>query len=200
MNISLTNSKLGDKIPSLNLPPILTCRADAPCKKGCYACHGTWLYSNVKNSLKNNLDEFMNDPNKFFNDIINALNGDIMYKYFRWMSSGDIVNETFLQGMIKVANETPQTRFLCFTKKFEIVNKYLDSNELPKNLKIVFSGWDKNFIVNNPHNLPMAYVYFKDTTRNADIDEYAIPCVGHCSECKGCWSLQNGQTVYFNQH
>ena len=62
MKISLTNSKLGDKIPSLNLPAGATCRSDAPCRSGCYALKGTWLYPNVKNSLKANLDEFMSNP------------------------------------------------------------------------------------------------------------------------------------------
>lgn len=62
MHISLSNSKLGDKIPSFNLPAIVTCRPDAPCKSQCYACKGHWLYPNVKASLKANLDEFINDP------------------------------------------------------------------------------------------------------------------------------------------
>lgn len=35
--ISLNNSKLGDFIPSVNLPPVKTCRPDAPCKGLCYA-------------------------------------------------------------------------------------------------------------------------------------------------------------------
>ena len=54
IKISITNAKLGDKIPSLNLPTTI-CRADAPCKKGCYAKKGNWLFPNVQNSLNNNL-------------------------------------------------------------------------------------------------------------------------------------------------
>ena len=202
MKISITNSKLGDKIPSLNLPPILTCRADAPCKKGCYALKGNWNFPNVKESLKNNLNDFLNDSNKFFNDIIDYLNNGLTtYKFFRWFSSGDIVNETFLIGMVKVANECKQTKFLCFTKKFELVNKYLDNGgEIPNNLKIVFSAWTKDFKVNNPYNLPMTYVYFKKAENNADIPSLAIPCQGHCETCLACWNLEKGQSVFFNQH
>ena len=48
MKISITNSKLGAKIPALNLPALKTCRAGAPCRKGCYALKGNWLYANVK--------------------------------------------------------------------------------------------------------------------------------------------------------
>jgi hypothetical protein len=200
MKISLTNSKLGDKIPSLNLPTTV-CRANAPCKKGCYAMKGNWLFKNVVNSLQSNLDHFLQDSKGFFDDIINYINNDdITYKFFRWFSSGDIVNQTFLNGMVRVAERCKQTKFLCFTKKYELINEYLNVAELPKNLKIVLSAWDKDFKVDNPHNLPMTYINFKDQTRNADIPEFAIPCVGTCSKCKACWSLKKGQSVYFNQH
>lgn len=199
--ISLTNAKLGAKIPSVNLP-VAVCRADAPCKeKGCYAKKGHWLYDNVQKKLAKNLKSFNDDSEKFFNDIIDDLNGDVIYKFMRWHSSGDIVNYKYLLGIIKVAKALPSTNFLCFTKKFMLVNSYLDlGNKIPKNLKFVFSAWDKNFEVPNPHNLPVTYVNFKDKTQNADIPEYAIPCVGSCEKCKACWSLKKGQSVVFNIH
>lgn len=202
VKISKTNSKLGGFIPSVNLPAGLTCRADAPCQKGCYAKKGNWLYKNVKQSLLNNLEIFNTNPNQYFNDIINELNnGDISYKFFRWHSSGDIVNNEYFKGIIKVAESCPQTKFLCFTKKFHIVNLYLEfGGVIPDNLKIVFSAWDNTFKVDNPFNLPVTYVRFKNESRNADIPEFAIPCVGKCYECKSCWSLEKGQSVVFNNH
>lgn len=202
INISKKNSKLGGFIPSINLPAGKTCRADAPCQKGCYAKKGNFLFKNVQQSLMNNLMVYLNDSEDYFNQIIEELNNsDIVYKFFRWHSSGDIVDANYLKGVIKVAEKCPQTKFLCFTKKFDLVNDYLSNNNyIPDNLKIVFSAWDNTFKVNNPYNLPVTYVNFKDTSRNADIPEYAIPCVGKCYECKACWSLVNGQSVVFNQH
>lgn len=180
VKISTSNSKLGGFIPSLNLPAVVTCRSDAPCRKGCYACKGNWLYKNVQASMQNNLDLFVNDSESFFNDIINYLNnGDIIYKFFRWHSSGDIVNYNYLLGMIRVARECPHTKFLAFTKKFNLVNMYLNlGHEIPENLHIVFSAWDNTFTVENPFNMPVTYVNFKDKTKNADVPEFAIPCVG----------------------
>lgn len=201
MKISITNSKLGGKIPSLNLPPLITCVENAPCAKLCYARKGNWRYDNVKKSHLNNLDHFKTNQEDFFNSIINYLNNDdVVYKFFRWHSSGDIVNLTYLMGMVRVAKMCPQTKFLAFTKKFDLVNCYLSINQLPNNLKIVFSAWDKDFAVSNPYNLPITYVSFKDTQRNPSIPEFAIPCVGKCYECKACWSLEKGQSVVFNQH
>lgn len=201
VKISLTNAKLGGKIPSINLPAGLTCRADAPCQKGCYAKKGNWLYKNVKKSLEENLNTYLNNPKQYFNEIVNFLNdNDVTYKFFRWHSSGDIVNYDYLLGMVDVAKRCKKTKFLCFTKKFFFINHYLKSNELPKNLKIVFSAWDKTFEVLNPYNMPVTYVNFKDKSKNADIPEFAIPCIGDCKSCKSCWSLKPGQSVVFNQH
>lgn len=201
VTISLSNAKLGDKIPSLNLPPILTCRADAPCKKSCYALKGNWCYKNVKESLKHNLDLFIQNPKKFFNSIIDFLNNDdVVFKFFRWFSAGDIVNDEFFEGIIKVAKKCKNTKFLCFTKKFDIVNRWLDKNKvLPKNLNVVFSGWDENFKIDNPYNLPTTYVYFPKQ-KNKHIPEFAIPCKGSCKSCKSCWILKLHQSVYFNKH
>lgn len=199
---TLKNSKLGGFIPSIDLPPIITCRKNAPCRKGCYALKGNFRYSTKIKSMADNLNEYKVDSQKFFNSIAEFLNnGDILYRFFRWFGAGDIVDEKFFEGVVDVANRCPQTKFLMFTKKYEIVNEYLDKNEkLPDNLHIVFSMWDKTFKVENPHNLPKAYVNFKDKTCNPEIPEFAIPCTGDCSTCKSCWSLVKNQSVYFNQH
>ena len=202
ITISTTNSKLGGFIPSINLPAGLTCRADAPCQKGCYAKKGNWRFENVQQSLLDNLKAFNEEPKEFFNGIINYLNNnDIAFKFFRWHSSGDIVNNEYFKGILKVASNCPGTKFLCFTKKFHLVNLYLEAGGvIPDNLKIVFSAWDNTFKVDNPYNLPVTYVKFAKEEKNPDIPEYAIPCIGKCSECKACWSLVNGQSVVFNQH
>lgn len=202
VKISTTNAKLGAKIPSVNLPAGLTCRADAPCQKGCYAKKGNWLYKNVQASLLNNLKIYNQSPKEYFDSIIEQLGGDdIVYKFFRWHSSGDIINNEYLLGVIRVAESLPETKFLCFTKKFWLVNNYLkEGNKIPENLHIVFSAWDNTFEVPNPYNLPVTYVDFKNKERNADIPEYAIPCIGDCQHCKSCWSLQPGQSVVFHQH
>lgn len=200
INISLTNTKLGDKIPSLNLPTSI-CRANAPCKKGCYAKKGNWLFKNVVKCLNNNLEIFKQNPDGFFDDIIQWLNDeDTIYKFFRWFSSGDIVNYEFFVGMVRTAKKSPNTRFLCFTKKYEIVNDYIMFNGgLPKNLKVVFSNWG-DFKPLNPYNLPTTHVRFKNPLLNVNIPEFAIPCKGSCKTCKACWSLEEGQSVYFDIH
>ena len=65
VHISTTVSKLGASIPTVNLPPIITCRPDAPCAKcaeeggGCYTLRGHFIYPNVKKSLQNNRQYYL---------------------------------------------------------------------------------------------------------------------------------------------
>ena len=202
IKISTTNSKLGYQIPSISLLPQCSCRKDAPCAHGCYGKKGNFTYKAVQEAQRHNYDCYAQDSNAYFNEIISYLNDALIsYKYFRWHTVGDIVDYNYLLGMIKVANKCKQVKFLCFTKKFDIVNDYVNhGGKIPNNLKIVFSAWHKAFKVDNPFNFPVAYVFFKKEELNPDIPEMAIPGGGHCPECLGCWSLKIGQSVFFNQH
>lgn len=203
LTISISNSKLGSFIPTINMPPIVTCRKNCPCAKNCYACKGNFArFESVKKTMQDNLHLYKNNNVMFFDDVNEFLqNGLTIYKYLRWHSAGDIVDANYFLGMVEIAKANPLTRFLAFTKKFEIVNEYIKNNgELPQNLRIVFSAWDKDFKVENPYNLPVAYIDLKDKSKNAKIPETAIPCNGNCEKCLACWSLQKGQSVFFKQH
>ena len=168
VHISTKISKLGTGIPALNLPAGITCRADAPCTKKCYACKGRFLFQNVKESCMRNLRIWQEDPLRFEKEVAGIAR---FAQYFRWHSSGDIVNAYLNAG-----------------------------NLLPENLSIVYSAWG-DFIPENPHNLPMAYVRFKKG--ECVIPEYAMECTGYCGECvsgKSCWSMGKGEAVVFNEH
>ena len=199
MKVTNGNSKLSASIPSINLPAGITCRADAPCCRGCYAKKGNFLYKNIRDCYMQNLLDFKNNPTKYFDDIIKFFNQDLaIFRYARWHSSGDIVDIAYLNGMCKVAHKCKQTKFLCFTKKYELINEYLDEGGcIPPNLHIVFSGWDANWTFDNPHNFPTSYVRFKDDTRDFN---KAKQCTGRCHDCLNCWKLKKGQSVVFNKH
>lgn len=202
LTISTTNAKLGYQIPSVSLTPACSCRKDAPCAKLCYAKKGTFLYSNVKASHAGNYNLYISDSNAYFNEIIAYLKRPLLtYKYFRWHVAGDIVDENYFLGMIKTAKNCKDTKFLCFTKKFNIINDYINNGgKIPSNLKVVFSAWNKHFKVENPYNFPVAYVLFKNNDLNPKIPPLSIPCSGQCENCLACWSLKKGQSIVFEQH
>ena len=195
-NVSNTNSKLGAQILSINMPAGITCRPDAPCYKGCYAKHGHWLYNNVQKSLQENLEHYKENPKLFFDSVVVQT---ALSRFVRWHSSGDIVDPEYFEGMCRVARKNKETHYLCFTKKYEIVNSYLDSGKkIPKNLTIVFSAWS-GWLPENPYHLPTTYVYGKDF-RNDLIPKDSIPCRGSCERCQACWQLKKNMSVYFVKH
>ena len=199
MKVTNGNSKLSASIPSINLPAGITCRSDAPCARGCYAKKGNFAYKNIQQCYQENLKHYLDDKWGYFEDIIAQLNKPlVIYKYVRWHSSGDIVDAPYLCGMVRVAQACKSINFLCFTKKYELVNWFIKNNgELPKNLHIVFSGWDADWKFENPYNLPVSLVRFKNDTRDFS---KCKQCNNKCYECLECWKLKKGQTVVFDKH
>lgn len=201
VHISKNISKLGAAIPSVNLPPVVTCRPNAPCaaSRQCYAMKGCFAFRHNKELLNGNLDLWKANPQRFEMDILCSA---YLHKFFRWHSSGDIPDASYLKMMVRVAQKCPDTRFLCFTKKYELIDAYLGAHDdFPDNLNIVFSAWGA-LLPSNPHNLPVAYVKFK--RQHTDIPPCAFPCSGYCGKCcttgRSCWDLKRGQSVYFDEH
>ena len=198
-HISNTVSKLGN-IPTVNLPAVVTCRPGAPCTKGCYACKGNFIFTNVQKSLQANLYCWQTHPDVYRSTVELAA---MQNRFFRWHSSGDIPDESYLRMMFDVAEAVPTCNFLAFTKRVEWVNSLLDVHTKPKNLSIVLSAWG-NWIPDNPHNLPIAYVYLRSGEGASFIPADAKSCSGACYKCvagdQNCWALKSGESVVFNQH
>ena len=105
--------------------------------------------------------------------------------------------------MVSVSEEVPGTRFLAFTKKDGLVNEYLDAHPMwPGNLVIALSAWGDNFKLDNPHNLPVAYIRFKNS--KCTIPAGARQCPKFCGDCvfsrASCWDLGQGESVVFDEH
>lgn len=201
------------------------CNPAAPCLVNgiCYALYGNFKYDNVKCRLSENMAAYKADPDQFERDVMDQTNGYM--GFFRWFSSGDIPDFAFLEMMARIAEARPDVRFLAFTKKYSLVNAYLDQVEeyleceegftsapvtLPDNLVIVFSYW-QGWPCDNPHNLPAALVILKGPKqgkgRKRDLipDPRLIPsafaCTGRCMPCNHlCWYLKAGQQICFTEH
>lgn len=198
--VSKGNSKLGI-IYNMNVPVGITCAPDAPCQKeGCYAKKGNYTFSNVKQCYSENLQSYYNNPEQAEQDILLQLphvESEYFTLYARWHSSGDIVDMRYLHMMISIAEKRPYMKFLAFTKKYDLVNEYLQQyGDLPENLNIIYSHW-RGYPMNNEYSKrPVAVV--KELK-----DEGYIPnfeCNGHCDLCFRCWNMQPGEVVQFKKH
>lgn len=197
LSVSNANSKMGN-VKSISMPRVVTCAPDVPCAKTCYVAHFDWRRT-VRDAYENNLNLWLTDPDSFEQQAIAAAYGSF---YFRWHVSGDIISQDYLAMMCRVARKLPHTHFLAFTKQYKIVNQYLENKKrIPSNLHILFSEWP-GYNMNNPYNLPVAYVSFKNGICDAPSD--AKECGGHCEECayagKNCWVLEKGQSVVLREH
>lgn len=198
VNISRGNSKMG-AISSVSLPAGLTCRGDCECARKCYAKKLERLRPSVRNAYRSNYELLQTDPVTYWREVEAAV---MLSRFFRFHVSGDIPDMLYLFKMARIAERNQHCQILCFTKKYELVNQYIrETGGLPSNLHILFSAW-RGMDIANPNRLPEAHVRYRDGTTTASAD--AVECGGNCTECAmtdgGCWTLERGQQVVFNEH
>lgn len=204
------NGKTGKKCLTLSLPVEPTCNHDAPCYKNkvCYCLKGCQAFSNVLGAYYRNLRLWIKNPKAYEDAVVNTMTKSKL-DLLRINDAGDLPSEAYLQTLVNVANRLPDVKILIYTKKYDLVNKYLDKhNGFPNNLTMRFSYADKNWKVPNPHNLPVAYIDFEDKSLNPDIPKNAFICKGNanpkdqkhtCSTCRVCWN-KKVNAVAFKQH
>lgn len=201
VHISKGNDKT--RVPSFDTAPEFTCDKTKACfKKGCYA-KNLMRYKGVLNAYIKNSLLYIKDPKGTQQKILNKIPFAGM---FRWHVSGDILNAEYFNMMVDIAKKRPNVLFMAFTKKFEIVNSFLNDSDLPENLNIIFSHW-KGENVPNPNNLPLSVVRFKKD-ENIHLDGLNLTeCPsndknwnGSCATCAICWKMGQNKAVVFNQH
>lgn len=197
ISISKGNIKLHD-VTSFSLPPVTTCRKDAPCKKDCYACKIQRLRPAVKAAYERNYKLLKENPESVFKQLEAHL---FTVRFFRFHVSGDFYNAEYFSKVMDLARSCNWCRFIAFTKQYEIANDYIkNGGTIPENFNLIFSAWGKNWKFPNPYNLPVAEVIFKGEEPNPEW----LTCGGNCQECSckgvGCWQLKKGETIYFNKH
>lgn len=197
LSISKGNSKMGS-IQSISLPSVVTCRS-CDCQKKCYARKLERLRPSVAKAYQRNLDVLQSDPDTYWREVEASI---MMSRFFRFHVSGDIPDLNYLEHMVDISDRNKHCQILCFTKKYEIVNGFIESGgEIPVNLHIIFSAWVGLNMV-NPFSFPEAHVRYRDGSTTAK--DSAVECGGNCTECAttdgGCWILTNGEQVIFDEH
>ena len=201
--ISMPNKNSKTGMACLNLAmPTCVCRPDAPCYATCYARKGTQQIAVVQAAYYRNLRLYNENPDEFFEQIYYKVKFSGLPKV-RFFDSGDFPDYEFLERAAELCKRTPDTKYMAFTKKYELVNKYIDEHgKLPDNFNIMFSAWDILWDVPNPHGLGIAYVDFEDKRMNPVFPKNAFVCPGKestCSMCGACWNKRL-KAVVFKQH
>ena len=197
--ISSGNRKTGFSVPSVSLIPVADCGNCSSCSRLCYDLRNDCIYNGVTSTRAKNSALAHNAIDRYFFEIKKACKA---FRFFRWHIGGDILNATYLAGVLDVAVCNPHCTFLIFTKRYDLINDYISNGgEIPSNLQVIFSAWPGAKMV-NPYNMPVSSPLFVDGSHAAGPDP--ISCPGDCSNCavmgSGCWTLKRGQGVVFAAH
>lgn len=196
--------KIGD-IARWNLPPLWTCGGNCKhCAKVCYALKdykGIRVASVSKSHARN------------YNAVVQDLAGTEAYllkwfakkspAFFRIHASGDF----FIPGLpdtteyarmwYRIAKANPGTRFLAFTKAYDVV-RLVPFHELP-NFSLVLSEWTD--VLEAPEDLKALYRTSRAVEDLADTRPSEVVCPGSCETCGMCWALKDlGHDVAFEIH
>ncbi len=189
VSISPGNRKLGN-IPSVSLPPVLTCEKNPPCHDLCYArkYYERGIFKATQQSWDNNLEFYTSDADGYFSQITDFLLHNKNLRLFRWHVSGDIVDMDYFKGMILVAKYNPSIDFLAYTRRSYALEKTMH------NLNVVRSLWLEE--IDNPaERASLSYPWFKVVPKDAE-----ATCSGDCNSCAICWHLNPGQGMTVNLH
>lgn len=209
------NSKTGSHVGNYNLPIEYTCDHRCECyKKGlCYAENGCYLYTNNQASYTENYLFYKISTIETIVKSINEFIKDNNFSLFRYFTCGDIPGEKFLRVMIQVAKDNPYVKFWAYTKKYTIVNTYIDSNgrnAIPANLRIIFSHWMNQdgsyFPMNNKYNLATSeFIPFGREELKEKVT-HICPCSdpsikATCETCDHpCYNLKDGESMALLEH
>lgn len=194
------NRKTGANCWTVSLLPIVDCSNCSECKKNCYDLRNDMIYSQVIADRSRNSAIHLKDPARYWEEIDAQVKANYVTE-LRLNVGGDLTYLDF--KMVKILGESnPRTMILFFTKNYDGINKFLDEDSFPDNVRPIMSAWE-GMEMDNPHNLPQSHVLYADGRTTAP--EYgAVYCGGNCSECafegKGCWTLKKGEHVIFRAH
>ena len=137
LHVSVGNTKIG-RIANINLPPIISCKKGVPCgkEKLCYALKAYRQYPKTREAWDENYELAKTNIRSFFDQAIDYIRKHKKIEFFRWHSSGDIINQDYYENMVELARQTPNVKYLAFTK-----NDNIDFTNKVKNLVIRASFW-----------------------------------------------------------
>lgn len=197
-----TEAKLGWRVYHTSRIPILDCCkcCKRHCAKICYDFHHDLRTPNcINDRVRNSIIVHTNRP-RYWSEVDLQIKANFI-DALRINVGGELDDEDF-PFVAKLGRDNPQCRIMFFTKNYDGINTFLDTEDFPENVHPILSIW-KGVPYENPHNLPCAHILYADGTTTAP-SYGAIYCRGTCTEClfheKGCWTLQKGQHLLLDEH
>lgn len=196
--ISPGNTKIG-RTPNLSMPPILSCRPGIPCSRICYALNSFVQYPDVVRRWTGNQMLWRSDPDAFRQMFQENMERRRNKKFFRWFVGGDIPDLSFLCFTVDAAYNFPETKFLVFTKRIDLLSTNRNVN--PRNLTIIVSTWPQDLSYEPFRSgYPMSWFIPHGAQPEDRVPKNAFQCPGKCETCRKCWNAKVGDNIVFHEH
>ena len=141
------------------------CNPEWACYKYCYAKRYSAFRPSCAKAYSNNTDLLENNPAEFWRGVEKAFQLAVLENCgLRAHVDGEIPEKQrggveYFDKLQKIARKYPQVIVILMTKRYDVINVWLDQNggraALPKNLTPAFSACDGLEMV-NPYGLPVA--------------------------------------------
>jgi len=149
------------------------CPNAGACSSFCYARNGTYNFSNVKGRHIANLEYTLEEPQEWFNQMLDEVQQPKMKgKFIRVHDAGDFYSEEYLNLWLQIARETPEVNFYCYTKQVSMFKKIVEPN-CPPNFRYLYSmGGKEDHLID------------KENDRHAEVfpDDAAILDAGYANQ------------------
>jgi len=115
------------------------CPNAGACASFCYARNGTYLFSNVRGRHVANLEYIMEDPEGWYGQMLAEVQHPKKRgKFIRIHDAGDFFSEEYLELWLRIARNTPEVTFYCYTKEVAMFKRLVEPN-CPNNFKYLYS-------------------------------------------------------------
>ena len=108
---------------------------------------------------------------------------------FRFSAHGELINDQHMDNLMLIVKDNPWCTFALWTKRTDIVFRWLTNNDKPSNLVLIYSNPKKSHIMSKPPK------FFDRTFNNVlkDESEDKQNCTGQkCKDCMLCYTIGNG--------
>jgi hypothetical protein len=111
---------------------------------------------------------------------------------FRFNAHGELINMQHFENLMAIVKDNPWCTFALWTKRTDIVFRWLRDNDKPSNLQLIYSNPMKSHIMSKPPK------HFDKTFNNVLQDEHTDKqnCTGQrCKDCRLCYTVNSITTI-----
>jgi len=107
---------------------------------------------------------------------------------FRFSGHGELINYNHIVNLMNIAIKNKMTTFTLWTKRTNLVKKYIAEHGKPSNVLLVYSNPIVNSIAKKPEN-------FDKTFNNVTDDSPKINCFQDCRDCLLCYTKNDTEII-----